>query len=110
VGCGWAFQSAEWLVDETAPAVRGEQDLDKALARYRRAHRLRLAPHHFLISDIASGRKANAFERRLYRGAATDEAVWRAFEAVGSRRRSPATLFKPTTLARLVRVRTPPRG
>lgn len=102
VGCGWAFQSAGWLVDETAAAARGEEDLDAALERYRRTHRRRLGPHHFLIADIASARRANALERRLYRAAARDERVLRAFEQIGARRRSPATLFRPATLARLL--------
>ncbi|HEU4978700.1 MAG TPA: NAD(P)/FAD-dependent oxidoreductase [Solirubrobacteraceae bacterium] len=102
VGCGWAFESAAWLVDETAAAVRGEEDLDKALARYRRLHRRRLGLHHFLIADIASARTANPFERRLYRAAARDEKVRRAFEPIGARRRSPATLFRPGTMARLL--------
>ena len=31
VGCGWAFQSADWLVQETAEALTGGGDLDKAL-------------------------------------------------------------------------------
>jgi hypothetical protein len=39
----------------------------------------------------------------MYRSAVTDDDVYRTFEAIGSRRRSPATLFKPRTLARLAR-------
>jgi menaquinone-9 beta-reductase len=101
VGCGWAFQSAEWLVDATADALVGGGDLDAALDSYRRLHKKRLGPHHFLISDLASGRPANPLERRMYRAAVDDDAVFRAFEGIGSRRRSPATLFSPKTLARL---------
>lgn len=101
VGCGWAFQSADWLVAETAGALLGGGDLDAALARYRRRHRRRLGPHHFVISDLASGRRANPLERAMYRAAATDDHVYDAFEATGSRRRSPAMLFAPATLARL---------
>jgi menaquinone-9 beta-reductase len=103
VGCGWAFQSAEWLVDETAGALLDGGDLDAALERYRRVHRRRLGPHHFMISDLASGRPANPLERRLYRAAVDDDHVFHAFEGIGSRRRSPATLFTPRTIARLVR-------
>jgi 2-polyprenyl-6-methoxyphenol hydroxylase-like FAD-dependent oxidoreductase len=103
VGCGWAFQSAEWLVDETAAALAGGGDLDAALERYRRVHRKRLGPHHFVIADIASGRPANPLERRMYAAAAHDDDVFHAFEGIGSRRRSPATLFAPRTLARLAR-------
>ncbi|HEX5851950.1 MAG TPA: NAD(P)/FAD-dependent oxidoreductase [Solirubrobacteraceae bacterium] len=103
VGCGWAFQSADWLVEETAHALNGGSDLDAALERYRRAHRRRLLPHFLLISDIASGRPINPFERRLYRVAARDEVVRRAFEEVGSRRRSPARMLDPRVIARLAR-------
>ena len=103
VGCGWAFQSAEWLADETADALLGDGDLDGALARYRRMHRRRLGPHHFLISDISSGRPANAFERMLYRASARDPKVLHAFTEVGSRRRSPALMLRPLMLARMAR-------
>jgi menaquinone-9 beta-reductase len=101
VGCGWAFQSAEWLVDETADALVTGGDLDAALESYRRAHRRRLGPHHFMIADLASGRPANPVERALYRAAVDDDDVWRAFEAIGARRKSPATLFTPKTLRKL---------
>jgi menaquinone-9 beta-reductase len=103
VGCGWAFQSADWLVEETADALVGGGDLDAALESYRKAHRRNLGLHHFLISDIATARPANPVERAMYRGAVTDDDVYRTFEAIGSRRRSPATLFTPRTLARLAR-------
>jgi len=103
VGCGWAFQSADWLVTETADALVGDGDLDAALRSYRRVHRRSLGPHHFLISDIASGRRANPIERAMYRASVTDDHVWQAFEAIGARRRSPATLFAPRTLLRIAR-------
>ena len=100
VGCGWAFQSADWLVAETADAL-GSTNLDAALQRYRRLHRRRLLPHYLLISDIASGRPISPIERRLYRAAARDEVVRHAFEQVGSRHRSPARMLDPRVLARI---------
>ncbi|MEA2480496.1 MAG: hypothetical protein QOJ07_2418 [Thermoleophilaceae bacterium] len=103
VGCGWAFQSADWLVEETADALAGGGDLDAALESYRKLHRSRLGPHHFLIADLASGRPANPFERRMYKAASRDEETRRAFEQVGSRRYPPTTVFKPRVLARIVR-------
>jgi 2-polyprenyl-6-methoxyphenol hydroxylase-like FAD-dependent oxidoreductase len=103
VGCGWAFQSADWLVEQTAHALDGGGDLDSALERYRRVHRRRLLPHYLMICDIASGRPINAIERRLYRAAAREPVVRRAFEQVGSRRRSPARILDPRVLARIVR-------
>jgi flavin-dependent dehydrogenase len=102
VGCGWAFQSAEWLADELGPGLQNG-DVDAALERYRRVHRRRLGPHHFLIADQASARPANPFERALFRASASDEKVLRTFESVGSRRCSPAVMFKPAVLARLAR-------
>jgi menaquinone-9 beta-reductase len=103
VGCGWAFQSADWLVQETADALDRGGDLDGALERYRRVHRRRLLPHYLMISDIASGRPINLIERRLYRAAARDPVVRSAFEEVGSRRRSPLRVLDPRLLARIAR-------
>jgi flavin-dependent dehydrogenase len=101
VGCGWAFQSADWLVEETADALVSEGDLDAALERYRRVHLRRLGPHHAMIADIASGRPANPFERVLYRAAARDRRVAGDFARVGSRVHSPAYFMRPDRLARM---------
>jgi len=103
VGCGWAFQSAEWLVEETAEAVTGGADLDEALRRYRRRHTRELLPHHLMICDTASGRDATAMERGLFRAAARDPEVARAFEGVGARREKPWSILTPGTLARISR-------
>jgi 2-polyprenyl-6-methoxyphenol hydroxylase-like FAD-dependent oxidoreductase len=102
VGCGWAFQTAEWLADELGPALQNG-NVDAALERYRREHRKRLGPHHFLIADLASARLANPFERAMFRATARDEKVLSAFESVGSRRRPPSEMFKPAILSRIVR-------
>ena len=103
VGCGWAFQSAEWLVDETSEALLHGGDVDAALVRYRRVHFRRLAPHHLQIADLASGRPAKPLERMLYRAAARDPEVAREFATVGTRVKPPTTMFRPRTLARMVR-------
>jgi menaquinone-9 beta-reductase len=103
VGCGWAFQSAEWLVDETAEAVTGAGDVEEGLSRYRRRHARELLPHHVMLCDTATGREANAIERALFRAAARDPEVAAAFEGVGSRREKPWSIFAPGTLARMVR-------
>jgi len=103
VGCGWAFQSADWLVDETADALTGGGDLDAALDSYRHLHARRLGPHHFFISDLASARRANPIERAMYHAAVSDDDVWRKFEEIGSRRRSPVSLFAPRTLVHMAR-------
>ncbi len=85
VGCGWAFQSAEWLVDSAADALLDNGDLDQALRRYRKLHRSKLAGHHSLISDFATGRPYNAVERLMFSASARDERSLRHFHAFGSR-------------------------
>jgi 2-polyprenyl-6-methoxyphenol hydroxylase-like FAD-dependent oxidoreductase len=103
VGCGWALQSSDWLVDETAEVLTSGGDLDAALERYRRVHRRRLGPHHLMISDISSGRPMNGFERRMVKVAAHDDVVRHAFEAIGARREPPTIMFRPRVLAHLIR-------
>lgn len=102
VGCGFAFQSAEWLVHETAPAVLSatDVDLDAALARYRRKHGHALGPHHFLIADYSTGRPFNAVERLLFSGAAGDAHVAAALEDFATRSAPPTRLLRPDGLPR----------
>jgi|HubBroStandDraft_2_1064218.scaffolds.fasta_scaffold74220_2 2-polyprenyl-6-methoxyphenol hydroxylase-like FAD-dependent oxidoreductase len=85
VGCGWAFQSAEWLADSVAPALRGEEALEKGLRRYRRRHSRHLRGHAWMIHDYATGRKLQTPERILFSGAARDPRVATIFDAFGTR-------------------------
>src|SRR2546421_78862 len=59
VGCGWAFQSAEWLADSVAPALHGEEPLSRGLRRYRRRFGKALGAHAAMIHDYADGRRLN---------------------------------------------------
>jgi flavin-dependent dehydrogenase len=103
VGCGWAFQSAEWLADHTCTALLDGGDLDRALARYRRAFRRRLGLEHWLIADMSSGRKLRANERTMFRAAAGDPVMARALEEVATRRRSSLRLLDPSLVLRRLR-------
>jgi menaquinone-9 beta-reductase len=85
VGCGWAFQSAEWLADSVAPALRGEEALEKGLRRYRRTHSRHLRGHAWMIHDYATGRKLGPPERLLFSGAARDPRAAAIFDAFGTR-------------------------
>jgi 2-polyprenyl-6-methoxyphenol hydroxylase-like FAD-dependent oxidoreductase len=107
VGCGWAFQSAEWLADNTCAVLLDGRDLDGALERYRRAFRRRLGLEHWLIADFASGRKLRANERRLFRAAASDPVTARALEEVATRRRSSLRLLDPRLVLRRLRHSAP---
>jgi 2-polyprenyl-6-methoxyphenol hydroxylase-like FAD-dependent oxidoreductase len=100
IGCGWAFQSAEWLADEVGPALAEGDGIDAALERYRRLHFRRLAPHQMQMSSFASGRPTNFLERLMWRAAPRDPEVLRALEKVASRRAGPLSPLRPRTLGR----------
>src|SRR3954468_3982349 len=75
VGCGFAFQSGEWLADAVgAPLAAGAADaqVDEALAGYRKEHRRRLLGHYLMMSDYATGRRLSVVERLLFAGGAKD--------------------------------------
>jgi flavin-dependent dehydrogenase len=90
VGCGWAFQSAEWLTDSIGPGLRGEESLARGLRRYRRKHRRELRLHALQIQDYASGRRFSPPERMLMSAAARDPELAARFDAFATRRIKPA--------------------
>jgi hypothetical protein len=101
VGCGWALQSAEWLADAAGDAVVSGHRLDAALERYRRRHRATLGPHHFIITDLANGRRFNRFERLVFKAAVDDPAVNRMVRLYAARAQSPFKQFSPALVPRL---------
>jgi menaquinone-9 beta-reductase len=102
VGCGWAFQSAEWLVGETRSALLDRGDLDVALERYRRAFRRRLGPHHMQIADYSTGRPMRLNERIAFRAGAKDPVVGAALEEFVTRRRTILRLLDPRLVPRVL--------
>ncbi len=93
IGCGFAFQSAEWLADSVAPALLGAESLEQGLQRYRRRHARRLRGHSQMILGYANGRRFNPAERLLFSSAARDERLARTFEAFGTRNIGPARML-----------------
>jgi 2-polyprenyl-6-methoxyphenol hydroxylase-like FAD-dependent oxidoreductase len=85
VGCGWAVQSAEWLAESVAPALRGDEPLQSGLNRYRRRHRRELRGHAFFINDYATGRRQRPIERMMFAAAARDPKVAARFDALATR-------------------------
>jgi 2-polyprenyl-6-methoxyphenol hydroxylase-like FAD-dependent oxidoreductase len=103
VGCGWAFQTAEWLVDETRPALLGGGgNLDTALDRYARLFLRRLAPHHLQIVDYSTGRRMRLNERMVMRAASRDPVIAGAVEQFVTRQGSFWPLVDPRLVARAV--------
>lgn len=111
VGCGWAFQSGEWLADSIAPALAGEESVDSGLRRYRRRHAKQLRGHMFLIHDYATGRRMNPAERFLFSAAARDPQVAIPFDRFATRQIGPGRMFVSTVpRAALVNARHALRG
>src|SRR5580658_1070586 len=104
VGCGWAFQSAEWLVDSVADAFGDAPALDRGLARYRKRHHRQLAGHEFLIADFATGRSFNLIERLMFSAAARNPVCADHLRAFGGRHLSVKGFLAPSALIRAARV------
>lgn len=76
-GIGRAMQSAEWLVDNTADALRSgcRTEVDRALHNYRRAHYAATSGRHAREVDFAQARPFNVFERLMYSAAVHDSSL-----------------------------------
>jgi len=95
VGCGFAFQSGEWLADSVSPALRGIDSLENGLRRYRKRHRRQLGMHARLMHDFSTGRKFDLTERAMISTAVRDPRAAALFEAVGTRRARPQDVLAP---------------
>ncbi len=102
VGCGFAFQTAEWLCDSVTPALLRGEPLDESLERYRRRHRRGLRGHALQMSDSSTGRKLNAGERLVFSASARDAKLAEQFDAFGSRRITPEQALARTLPRALV--------
>lgn len=103
VGCGWAFQSAEWLADSVRPALQGAEPLERGLKRYRRRHAKELRGHAFFIHDYSTGRRFNPAERLAWSAAARDPKAATILDAYGTRQIGPAQMM-PRMLPRALAV------
>jgi flavin-dependent dehydrogenase len=108
VGCGWALESAAWLADEVGPVLTepaaSAVEVDRALRRYARRHHHALAAHHFLIADMANGRRLNPLERLMFAAAAHDEHLASSLAHYGGRLTTPWQFLSPLKVARSLRV------
>ncbi|HWN73579.1 MAG TPA: NAD(P)/FAD-dependent oxidoreductase [Solirubrobacterales bacterium] len=103
VGCGWAFQSAEWLSDSVLPALQGGESLEQGLERYKRRHARELRGHAFFIHDYANGRRLNPAERLMFSAAARDPKSAEIFDRFGTRQIRPQEMM-PRALPRAIAV------
>lgn len=104
VGCGWAFQSAAWLVDSTAEALVSKRGLDRALKSYRKKHRRELLPFYLQSSNFSTARKLLPHERLIISSAVKDPITARRFTAFGEGLIGLGELLSPRSLGRALRV------
>ena len=100
IGCGWAFQSAEWLVSATADTLLRDGELEPKLRQYKRQHTHNLMGHHHYISNFATGRRLYGVERISFAVAVKDVACAQHMHAFGCRHISAARFFSPLAFAR----------
>jgi len=107
-GCGFAFQSAAWLVDCTAAALCGkpgaDQALDRGLKQYRLQHRSHTRGHAFHIADFSQVRQLRFFEQLLLSAATRDGTLAHHLLAYIGRTIGISQLFSPAILLRALRV------
>lgn len=102
VGCGWAFQSAEWLADCVTGQFERPRDLDQALRRYRKIHRRHLIGHAFHMANYATGRNFYPIERLLFSAATKDPLCAERVHDFGHRNIGLGGLLAPKVMARAV--------
>jgi flavin-dependent dehydrogenase len=100
IGCGFALQSAEWLVDSTTPALEGEETLARGLRRYRRTHRSKLMGHVRMLNAGALAKPPNPIERLIFSAAAKDAPTARHLESFLVRKIPVRKFLGPRALAR----------
>lgn len=103
IGCGWAFESASWLSDTVAPALAGDESLQRALRRYRRIHGQRLLPHHAQAAFDARAYGATPVHKLLFAAGARDQRTAALLSRVAERSAAPQRILAPPALVRAVR-------
>ncbi len=100
IGCGFAVNSATWLVDAALPALRGDEPLARGLRRYRRRHHRELAGHARMLDAGALAKRPNPIERLMLGGAARDPRLALHFERYATRSVRVRNFLAPSAVAR----------
>ncbi len=102
VGCGWAFQTGEWLAEDVGDALVQKRGLDEALDTYAEHHRERLRPHHEMLNQSAQGKPFSFVEKLVFSAAAKSASFAHDFAMLTSRFTNPRDVLGPRLLARAV--------
>lgn len=85
VGCGFAFQSAGWLVDHTAQALLQKTDLSASLQEYAAFHSNQLGSHNAGIIAESFAEPEDGQKEKLYEEVVNDPELINAFLALTGR-------------------------
>lgn len=85
VGCGFAFQSAEWLADHTCCVLAAGSDPQQSLQLYRAHHEKQLLPHAAGIHADSLAEPDDGGRVRLYREIVRDPELIDSFLALTGR-------------------------
>lgn len=102
VGCGWAFQTAGWLVDSTSHALREGSSLAPALRHYARTRRKHIGGHQRFLALGARTLKPNPVQKALMSAAARDRRIASRFHAFAGRSVPVRRFMNPAVIARSV--------
>ena len=103
VGCGWAFRAADWLVQATLPALRGQATPGAARRSYRRSLRF-LLRHDRLARRAALAGPPDPVQRAVLRAAALDPEIGRRSYLFAMRSAPVSTVINPVTIGRALAV------
>lgn len=99
VGCGWAFQSAEWLADSVASPLLDGRPLGRALRRYERL-RKPLLGHHSVIASEAKATPPSRLDHLVFGAAVRDERTAVLVDSLTNRTSPVWRFLMPRTLIR----------
>ncbi len=100
VGCGWAFQEAEWLVECTAGHLGSREELKDAVTAYRRRVRRELLAHYLMVNEYSLNRRYNPAEKLLFSAGAKDAKLANVIHDFGGRVIPVSKLVSPVTMGR----------
>ena len=100
IGCGWAFQTAEWLVEAAAPALRAGGPLARALERYRKMRSAHIGGHQRFLALAAQSTRPNPIQKLMFAAAVRDRRTAQLLHAFAGRQIPVRRFLAPRALAR----------
>jgi len=100
IGCGWAFQTAEWLAEAVSPALKGKGSLARSLQAYERVRRAHIGGHQRFLALAAGSAKPNPIQKLMFSAAVRDRRTARLLHAFAAREIPVRRFLSPSALSR----------